>query len=411
MFGRKKTNAEARGFARLGRDYELDERIALTGFSEVYSGRKRSTGQRVAIKVLSIRQQLPSDHSEQLKARFQREMEIYARLQHPNIVRLVDRGVLDDEDASMFLVLEYVNGEPLSEVLHREGALEVFEAKRIMSQCLDALSAAHQHGVVHRDFKPRNVLLTQTGTHRNAMVLDFGLAGITSDFETPARAGRQDRLTLATQVPGTVTYMAPEQIQGQVMPQSDIYAWGLVYIKVLTGELPLVGENSRKTLLRHLDEDPPIPKPLDSHPLGQLLARATVRDLEQRYSDASALLADLTACGVGGLSIPGARYETPRKPAKKGDKLKAHQDGVVRIPGEVKEAAMPPQSPLYVRYRELYESLGQACPVTHDQFLHSLSRHAARLKALHGCKNVDFDVGLEDSEVMILPTMSGMPQA
>jgi serine/threonine protein kinase len=171
--------------------YEFLSLVGQGGFGQVYKARQLTTDQEVAIKILRP----PSDGTEhQLQkqlARFQREMRICSRLFHPNIVRPIDSG--HKENGLLFTVFEFVPGETLADVLAREGALDPRDALRLMIQVLDALDCAHRRGVVHRDIKPQNIMITDTGARRNALVLDFGLSTL---------AGKAGSWGVATEVRG-----------------------------------------------------------------------------------------------------------------------------------------------------------------------------------------------------------------
>jgi len=279
----------------LNERYRLDHKIVSTGFSDIYRGTKLTTNQTVAIKVLRLGE-IPKNDRKEMQERFRREISAYSKLAHPNLVRLVDTGVY--ENALVYLVLEYISGETLAIRLWRDGALGPFLAKHLMMQCLDALSAAHGQGIVHRDFKPHNIMVTGTGGQPNAVVLDLGLAGATDDWLSMAG----DRITQPNHVPGSVAYMAPEQIKGEVTPASDIYAWGLVYLECLTGSPVFTGSSNYEIVMKHMNETVQIPEPLASHPLGQILRRATAKSTSVRYRLATEALSDLRRCGMSELN-------------------------------------------------------------------------------------------------------------
>lgn len=285
--------------------YRLLKELATTRFSRVYRGVQLSTGQSVAIKVLEL-DRIPTEARLAFERRFRREMAIYSEVRHPNLVRLLDTGTSGE---SLYLVLEFVDGLPLSRVLRDEGQLGPFESRRLMGQCLDALSAGHARDIVHRDFKPDNVMITSTGSERNAVVLDFGLAGLREGGEVFFGDTRRP-ITLPGTVPGTPSYMAPEQIHGRVLPQTDIYAWGLVYFECLTGRRAVPeAANKMQTLLRQLNDPLELPAWLEGHPLGALLQRATAKSLEDRFASAAEALEALRACPLGGLDAE--RQEDP----------------------------------------------------------------------------------------------------
>src|SRR5438876_997210 len=184
--------------------YEILAELGSGSFGRVYKARQLSTGQAVAIKVLRFwGDDTRADVTNQSE-RFRREMRLGAGLSHPNIVRLFDSG--ETEGGRLYAVFEYVPGSTLKEVLAREGCLGWGETVHLMTQVLDALSCAHARGVIHRDLKPENIMVTKTGARRNALVLDFGLGGLSRD----ARDWTLPRLTATCELMGTPCYAAPE---------------------------------------------------------------------------------------------------------------------------------------------------------------------------------------------------------
>src|SRR5262245_34577020 len=271
-----------------GERYEMLADLGGGSFGRVFRARQRITGQEVAIKTLRTRDgDTPTDVARHVE-RLRREMRLCAQLSHPHIVRLLDSGEADD---AIFAVFEFVRGLTLREVLNSEGKLEVGEAVRLMSQVLDALACAHAHDTVHRDLKPENIMITRTGLRRNALVLDFGLAGFFGDV-----AARGPRLTATQEMIGTPAYAAPEQLRGeQPTPRSDLYSWGLVLLECLTGAPPIGGATTHEVLMRQLGPEPvPIPDWLRRHRLGRLLEASTAKRVEERQVSAASLLETLS---------------------------------------------------------------------------------------------------------------------
>jgi serine/threonine protein kinase len=188
--------------------YEILAELAQGSFGRVYEARQLSTGQRVAIKTQRGVWRDPADFAN-ARERFRREMRLCAELAHPNIVRLIDSG--ETPEGRLYAVFEYVPGFTLKDVLSAEGKLSLGETLHLMSQVLDALSAAHARGIVHRDLKPANIMITKTGGRRNALVLDFGLSGLFQRF--PDR--ELPKLTASYELMGTPCYAAPEQLRGE----------------------------------------------------------------------------------------------------------------------------------------------------------------------------------------------------
>ncbi|WP_034411014.1 TOMM system kinase/cyclase fusion protein [Derxia gummosa] len=265
---------------------------ALLGFlgegtsGSVHRARHLSTGQDVAIKLL----RRPADDDAaargQRDARFLRETQLCARLHHPHIVRMLDRG--ETAAGEHFAVFEYVDGETLRDLLLRGGPLAPAEAAELMAQVLDALVAAHGQGVVHRDLKPLNIMVTRTGARAHAKVLDFGIGTIAGEL-APAEA-RDAGLAL-----GTPRYVAPEQLRGEpATARSDLYAWGLILVECLTGAPVVRGESLAQIYHQHLSpNEVPLPAALAGHPLGGLLRRVLAKNPRERVSEARELYEQL----------------------------------------------------------------------------------------------------------------------
>ncbi len=300
--------------------YELLSHLGTGGFGLVYRARQLNTGQLVAVK---IARHLEGAAARSAVARFKREMSVVGDLSHPNIVRLIDAGQVPD--GPLFTVLELVRGDTLADLLQREGPLDPNEAKHLMIQVLDALFSAHDLGVIHRDLKPANIMVNSVGARRNSMVLDFGIA----TFVKAMRSADYQSLTPDGFVGGTPAYMAPEQFHGrEPNPQTDIYAWGLMFLECLTGQRVVRGSTMAETMFMHLREEPhQLPSLLEEHPLGRILATALAKEPEQRYADTRDALIALVACDLSDLSrsalaAPGVvvaasaapRLESPSRP-------------------------------------------------------------------------------------------------
>ena len=269
--------------------YEVLSRLGEGGFSAVFKAKQLSSGKLVAVKVLRPERLEDAKVARIESARFDREMKLVASLKHPHIVPLLDSGKLDDD--RQFIVLEFIEGDTLNTIIKTDGPLEPREAKRLMVEVLEAIAAAHSMGIVHRDLKPQNIMLIKAGTRRNAMVLDFGVSGVME----AVRGDDYTKLTASGQVPGTPAYMAPEQIRTDVLdPQSDLYAWGLVFLEVLTGVKAFASTSMAKTITMQLSPDPvPIPESLRAHPLGLLIRQAVAKDTSIRFKTAADIMTKL----------------------------------------------------------------------------------------------------------------------
>jgi serine/threonine-protein kinase len=261
--------------------YELEELVGTGGMSSVFRAHDKLLDRKVALKVLHEQYTEDDEYVE----RFRREARAVARLSHPNIVTVIDRG---EADGRQFIVFEYVDGENLKAVVNQSGAMSVETAVSLAHQIARALAFAHEHGLVHRDVKPQNVLMNGDG---RAKVTDFGIAR-----SLDVKHG----MTQTGTVLGTSDYIAPEQAQGQqVSAQTDVYSLGVVLYELLTGEVPFPGENFVAVAMRHINEAPPsarerrpdVPPRLDA-----ALQRAMAKDPADRFPSMDAFCAELALC-------------------------------------------------------------------------------------------------------------------
>jgi serine/threonine-protein kinase len=293
--------------------YELEELVGSGGMSSVYRAHDSLLERHVALKVMHEQLLGEGDHV----ARFRREARLAAQLSHPNIVTVIDRG---EQEGRQFIVFEYVEGENLKALVEREAPLPERQAIEVALQVADGLVFAHAHGLVHRDVKPQNVLLTEDG---RAKVTDFGIAR-----SIDVHRG----LTQTGTVMGTSDYISPEQARGgPVDACSDIYSLGAVLYEVLTGEVPFPGDNFVSVAMRHINEPPPSVRerrPELSPRLDAAIRRAMAKDPDDRFSSMEEFAAELRAClaepdGVGAgptdrtLVVSGQRRRPRRRPRRR----------------------------------------------------------------------------------------------
>lgn len=264
----------------LGGRYELLARIGGGGMALVYKARDILLNRFVAVKVL--RQQFVND--DDFVRRFRREAQAAASLSHPNIVSIYDVG--QDEDTH-YIVMEYVDGHNLNEIIRDRAPLQVEEAVRIASQICDALDHAHHNQIIHRDIKPHNILIGKNG---RVKVTDFGIA----------RAVTSSTITQTGSVVGSVHYFSPEHAKGVTTGEkSDIYSLGIVLYQMLTGRLPFLGESPISVALKHLQEpfeEPRLVNPHIPQSVENVILKAMRKSPQERYASAKAMLGDLETC-------------------------------------------------------------------------------------------------------------------
>jgi predicted Ser/Thr protein kinase len=261
--------------------YELEELCGTGGMSSVFRAHDRQLERDVAIKILHEHY---ADDPEYLE-RFRREARAVARLSHPNIVTVIDRG---DDGGRQFIVFEHVKGENLKELVLRSGRLSVRRALELVLPIADGLAFAHDHGLVHRDVKPQNILLSRDG---EVKVTDFGIA---------RSLHMEHGVTQTGTVLGTGEYLAPEQASGKpVSPATDVYSLGVVLWELLAGDVPFVGDNFVAVALRHVNEPPPHlreRRPDVTPRLDAAVQRALAKDPARRFPSMTAFAKELRAC-------------------------------------------------------------------------------------------------------------------
>jgi eukaryotic-like serine/threonine-protein kinase len=274
----------------VGGRYRLEAEIGRGGMSTVYRAFDTVLERPVAIKLMH--REIAAD-SAQLE-RFRREARSVAQLNHPHVVTVIDAGEEPSQDGGQasvhgtvgtpYIVLEYVDGETLKDIIRRDGPLDIPQAIAYAIEIARALGAAHERQIVHRDVKPHNVLISEEG---GAKIADFGIA----------RTLTEEGLTQAGRVLGTTDYVSPEQALGQpVTGQSDLYSLGVVLFEMLTGDVPFHGSSPVAVAMKHVREDVPdvqLLRPEISAATAAVVDRMVSKDLARRYTDATSLVADL----------------------------------------------------------------------------------------------------------------------
>lgn len=312
--------------------YRIDARLNEGGMGTVYRGTHVLMDKTVAIKVL--RPSLAAD--EKIVARFSREARAASRISHPNALSVTDFG--EDENGSVFLVMEYLSGKTLKQVIRDEGPLPLARVVDIARQIGDALHAAHSQGVIHRDLKSDNIMLVDTMTGDHAKVLDFGIAKINEP------EGKADTsLTAPNLVIGTPQYMSPEQCSqdSEIDARSDIYSFGVILYEMLVGHVPFSGDSPTMVMMKHLQE--PVPSVLEERndlpaSVARVVARAMAKLPGNRYQNVAELIEDLTI--ASGMTIHRLAPVEPPKPVMHDE---PDEVTVVR-PREVVPLPQPPAS-------------------------------------------------------------------
>src|SRR5271163_1478628 len=279
--------------------YLVQAKIATGGTSTVYRGLDVRLDRPVALKVMDSRYA----GDDQFITRFQLEARTVARLKNPGLVAVYDQGL---DARHPFLVMELIEGGTLRELLTERGPMPPHAVAAVLRPVLGGLAAAHRAGLVHRDVKPENVLISDEG---DVKIVDFGLV------RAVAAAG----ITSTSVILGTAAYLSPEQVRdGNASPRSDVYAAGIVAYELLTGQTPFSGDSPLSVAYQRLDTDVPAPGTvIDGVPeqFDELVRRATARDPADRYADAQEMGAELDAI-VDELALPEFRVPAPRNSAQ-----------------------------------------------------------------------------------------------
>ena len=291
--------------------YEIIRSIGEGGMANVYLGYDTILDRNVAIKIL--RGDLSND--EKFVRRFQREALSASSLAHPNIVEMYDVG---EDDNIYYIVMEYVEGKTLKQLLKKRGSLTLSEAIDIMLQITDGMAHAHNSYIIHRDLKPQNIMIKDDGQIK---ITDFGIA----------MALNATQLTQTNSVMGSVHYLPPEQASGKGCTiKSDIYSMGIIFYELLTGSLPFRGENAVEIALKHMrdplpdlrEENPSIPQSIEN-----IILKSTAKNPKNRYDDAKSMHDDLlTALDDDRINEEPYKYKYPESDNESTKNLKKLED-------------------------------------------------------------------------------------
>jgi eukaryotic-like serine/threonine-protein kinase len=326
--------------------YRIDERLSAGGMGTVYRGTHVLMDKTVAIKVL--RPALAAD--EKIVARFSREARAASRISHPHALTVTDFG--EAENGVVFLVMEYLDGKTLKEIIRQDGPMPLPRAVEIIRQVGGALEAAHAEGVVHRDLKSDNIMLLSSTSTDYAKVLDFGIAKI-KEQEGEYNPG----LTAPDLVIGTPQYMSPEQCSQSpdIDARSDLYSLGIILYEMLVGHVPFTGESPTAIMLKHLQEPAPsvLAERNDLPPaIGRVVARALEKRPEDRYQTADELIEDFTiAAGMEPPATSGSFNRVAHLPTE-GVAAENDDEATVvrpRVTRQIEPPVPPPVVPSYTR--------------------------------------------------------------
>ena len=265
--------------------YRIEHRLGVGGMGTVFLATDLTLYRQVAIKILDPR--TAADEANQ--RRFEIEAKVARHLTHPNTIQIFDFGRIDN--GLPFIVMEYLRGLPLDQLIERQGAMSLQRALSIGKQVLSSLAEAHANGVIHRDLKPSNVIVGEFGGHQDfAKVLDFGIAKLLDST--------RDSCSLKTRtglVMGSPAYMAPERIRGEPLsPQSDLFSFGIMLLEMLYGQSIYAGVNHIEVLSRLIEPAPiPLPRWLQVGPAGRLLSRATQKNPVHRHHSAQEMIQEI----------------------------------------------------------------------------------------------------------------------
>jgi serine/threonine protein kinase len=331
--------------------YRMDERLNEGGMGAVYRGTHVLMDKTVAVKVLQPA--LAAD--EKIVARFSREARAASRISHPHALSVTDFG--ESEDGVVFLVMEYLDGKTLKDIIREEGPMSLVRVVEIIRQVGGALDAAHEQGVVHRDLKSENIMLLNSAGPDYAKVLDFGIAKIKEPIGT-----YDPGLTAPNLVIGTPQYMSPEQCSqaSEIDSRSDLYSLGVIIYEMLVGHVPFTDQSPTAIMMKHLQQEAPsVLKERPDLPSGveRVLQRAMAKRPDDRYQHVGDLVDDLTiAGGMEAVTAPpvpssSARDRIVVPTHSTGERLQAEEDEETAVRPRVESSLAANSAP---RTNEMY---------------------------------------------------------
>ncbi|MGE5322898.1 MAG: serine/threonine protein kinase, partial [Actinomycetota bacterium] len=277
--------------------YEIIEELGRGAMGVVYKAKDPTIGRTVALKTLRL--DVHGLETAEMVRRFQNEARAAGVLSHPNIVTIYDAG---EQDGIFYIAMEFMQGTTLHELLAEHHILPTEDVIQYSRQICKGLDYAHSHGIVHRDVKPANIMITANGTVK---IMDFGIA----------KAGGS--MTSTGQVLGTPNYMSPEQVKGRPLDgRSDLFSFGVILYEMLTGEKPFVGQNVTTIIYKIVNENPIAPRDLDVtvHPgLSAIVTRALAKSPDDRYQTGADLVRDLESYKLAGAPLHATSKLTPAK--------------------------------------------------------------------------------------------------
>jgi len=262
-------------------NYILHNKIGEGKFGRVYKGTQISTGQAVAIKVIKYTNGSYSNFENKQITKFKQEIHLCTKISHPNIIKVLDRGITNDN--LQFAVFEYIFGITLKDYILTKKKMSISDIVELMSQVLDALVCIHNKGIIHKDLKPKNIMIQHSGAKKHIKILDFGI----SQFTNKTLYIHSNKNNYYNQMSGSPAYSSPEQLRGEPTTyKTDLYSWGLILLECLTGRPAIKGNSINEILQLQLSSNNIfIPPNIANHPLGVILKKVLHKDPNKRPNE------------------------------------------------------------------------------------------------------------------------------